>query len=102
LRPAELARDDTPGPDPLLHAIDALERDGYRPDWIMMLQPTSPLRTGEDIREVCETAARTGADVVVSVCEAAPPPAWIKRINADGVLEDWFPQEKLPPIRQQL
>lgn len=101
LRPAELARDDTPGIAPVLHAIDALEKEGYRPGWVMMLQPTSPLRTSEDIRDAWAMARRTGAEVVVSVCEAAPPPAWMKRITDDGTLEDYFPQE-LPSVRQKL
>src|SRR5579862_4177078 len=46
LRPAELARDETPGVDPVIHAIQWLdEHEQYRPEWIVLLQPTSPLRT---------------------------------------------------------
>lgn len=102
MRPSELAEDATPGIDPVLHALDSLERDGYRPAWTMLLQPTSPLRTSEDILGASATASRTGADIVVSVCEAVPPPAWVRKINAAGVLEDYFYQGSLPGIRQEL
>ena len=45
LRPAELAADDTPGVAPVLHAIESLPEYS----WVVLLQPTSPLRTEKDI-----------------------------------------------------
>ena len=68
IRPADLAQDDTPGIEPVLHAAHWLnENDGYRPDLIMLLQPTSPLRIPEDIDRAVELALEKGADAVVSV-----------------------------------
>ena len=50
MRPENLAQDDTPGVAPVLHAARWLEEnEGYRPDFIMLLQATSPLRVSEDI-----------------------------------------------------
>src|SRR5690349_8046730 len=50
VRPAELAQDETPAIEPILHAVDWLDQhEGYRPDFVMILQPTSPLRQAEDI-----------------------------------------------------
>ena len=46
-RPANLAQDDTPGIMPVLHALEHLP--GY--DYVMLLQPTSPLRSSIDIDE---------------------------------------------------
>ena len=67
LRPAELARDDTPGIEPVLHAVRWLgENEGYRPDYVMVLQPTSPLRTTEDIEAAIQLARDRQADGVVS------------------------------------
>ena len=43
----ELARDDTPGVDPVLHAVEALSPEQY--DFVVLMQPTSPLRTAADI-----------------------------------------------------
>ena len=52
MRPAKLAEDDTPGVSVIRHAVDTLEREeNYYPDVIVVLQPTSPLRTSEHIDE---------------------------------------------------
>lgn len=50
MRPKELAKDATPSIDVIVHAVNwlALNED-YHPDYIMMLQATSPLRTSQDI-----------------------------------------------------
>jgi CMP-N-acetylneuraminic acid synthetase len=63
LRPAELARDDTPTLPVVQHALTELP--GY--DAVCLLQPTNPLRTGRDIDDACQLMRRTGADSVVSV-----------------------------------
>jgi CMP-N-acetylneuraminic acid synthetase len=69
-RPAELARDETPHLPVLRHAIQWLdERQQYRPDAVMILQPTSPLRQPLHIRESIALLDRSGADSVVSVSE---------------------------------
>lgn len=51
LRPKELATDTADSMDVLIHAIKFLEEKGEKFDYIMKLQPTSPLRTEEDIRK---------------------------------------------------
>ena len=68
LRPAELARDETPHLPVLQHAVDWLaQHGGYQPDAVMILQPTSPLRRALDIRESIALLETSGADSVVSV-----------------------------------
>ena len=68
LRPAELARDDTPILPVLRHLLDALAlAEGYRADSIVLLQPTSPLRRAEHIDAAVDLLLATGADSVVSV-----------------------------------
>lgn len=70
MRPAELARDETPHLPVLQHAVQWLsDHEGYQPDAIMILQPTSPLRRAIDIRESIALLDRSGADSVVSVSE---------------------------------
>lgn len=67
-RPPELARDETPMLDVLLHAVEELRRaEGYRADLIVLLQPTSPLRRARHIDEAVERLRSSGADTVVSV-----------------------------------
>ena len=49
LRPEELAGDDTPMLPVLEHALSWLERDGTNIDIVVLLQPTQPMRTAEDV-----------------------------------------------------
>ena len=106
LRPSELAQEDTPGIEPILHAVHWLdEHEGYRPDYVMVLQPTSPLRTAEDIKTAVQLAQERQADGVVSVCPAHQHPYWMKRITEDGRLADFLSldhaytqRQELPPI----
>jgi CMP-N-acetylneuraminic acid synthetase len=102
VRPAELSRDDTPGIDPVLHALEALSRQGYRADWVMLLQPTSPLRAPEDIQGALELRTRRAARSIISVCEATHPPSWLRRLDPEGQLLEYFPEEEDRPTRQAL
>ena len=86
LRPAELAKDSTPGLDPVLHALDTLP--GY--DAVLLLQPTSPLRSSDDIRACLRLAAEGVAASVVSVCEPQVHPGWTYRLLAGGQLQPMF------------
>ena len=70
MRPAELSADDTPHLPVMIHAARWLrDREGYQPEWTMILMPTSPLRQPRHIAEAVELATRTRADAVVSVDE---------------------------------
>jgi CMP-N-acetylneuraminic acid synthetase len=70
MRPAELARDETHHLPVVEHAARwMVEQAGYEPEAVMTLQPTSPLRTPEDIRASIDLLERSGADSVLSVNE---------------------------------
>jgi CMP-N,N'-diacetyllegionaminic acid synthase len=87
LRPPELARDDTPHLPVLQHAVEWLSaNDSYRPDLVMILQPTSPLRRAEHLREAVALAQTSGADSVVGVSEVPVHyhPLRTLRVDADG------------------
>jgi N-acylneuraminate cytidylyltransferase len=77
-RPAELSRDETPGIEPLLHAVRALP--GY--DYLVTLQPTSPLRTAADIDACVAHCVIRGATSSVSVSPARENPAWTYSLEA--------------------
>lgn len=103
LRPAELANDDTPGIAPVLHAVRWLAtHEDYHPDYVMLLQPTSPLRTTEDIENVVRLANEQQCDAVVSVTEAAGHPFWMKQMAADGSLTDFLTPPREYSRRQDL
>src|SRR5207245_3432947 len=67
-----------------------------------LLQPTLPLQPSHDIRAAIEISTRAGIDSVISVCEAVPPPAWLKKMRPDGSLEDYFTSMEVPAVRQAL
>jgi CMP-N,N'-diacetyllegionaminic acid synthase len=69
-RPQALAHDETPHLPVILHAVQWLaEHEGYRPDAVMILQPTSPLRAAADIQASVALLASSAADSVLSVSE---------------------------------
>jgi len=70
-RPPELATDNAKSIDVLIHAIKYLKnKENYIPDYIITLQPTSPLRTAEDIDKAIELISNDKeADSLVSVVE---------------------------------
>jgi len=70
VRPAALCADDTPHLPVMQHALRWLrDEQQYRPDWVMILLPTSPLRQPRHIVESIDLAGRSGADSVVGVEE---------------------------------
>ena len=69
LRPAEFAGDASPMLSVLQHAVAALEQTGWSPEIILLLQPTSPLRTPAHLAAAVDLLRATNADSVVSVVE---------------------------------
>jgi CMP-N,N'-diacetyllegionaminic acid synthase len=103
LRPTELATDSATSMDVILHAIRWFdENESYRPDYVLLLQPTSPLRTVTDIRKSIELLLAKHGDSVVSVCETHQHPLWMKCMNEEGRLVDLNPQSRTPTRRQDL
>jgi N-acylneuraminate cytidylyltransferase len=85
LRPAELATDQAGKLPVIEHLVKHLEAQGERIARIVDLQPTSPLREPADIGRAL--AAADGADLVVSVREAADNPYFnLVEQGADGLV----------------
>ncbi len=100
LRPADLAQDATSHIAVMHHAMDWLEANGALPEYLFLLQPTTPLREAADIDGAVALAADRGADAVVGVVEAHRHPYLIKKILPDGALEDFMANE-LKYLRRQ-
>jgi CMP-N-acetylneuraminic acid synthetase len=102
MRPASLAADDTPTRQVLQHVVEELARDGYRPDAVMTLQPTSPLRTARHIDEAAALfEAHPAADSLVS-CIDVPHifhPRSVMRKDAAGYLVPYLDDRQ--PTRRQ-
>ena len=92
LRPAELSLDETPMLPVIQHAVHELESRGWTPGIVVLLQPTSPLRRAEHVREAVNLLRQTGADSVVTVVEVPRhlSPDYVMRID-DGLLRPFLP-----------
>ena len=93
LRPPHLAQDDTPMQPVIEHALAALAEDGFVPEIVLLLQPTSPLRTPDHLRTAVRILRESGAASVVSVVELPRhlSPDYVMRIE-DGALEPFLPE----------
>ena len=86
LRPPELSTDDARSVDVMLHALDWLEAHGEYPHWLVLLQPTSPLRAPEDVQGAFELARTMDADAVIGVTVWDIPWSHMAFLRDDGTL----------------
>ncbi len=100
-RPKELSKDDTPSIDVVLHALSTLEVQDFKPDIVVLLQPTSPLRNSQDIDNAIELFMKSDCESVISVCEAEHSPYWSFKVE-NGYLKPIFGEEYLRKRRQDL
>ena len=98
LRPAHLALDDTPDYPVFLHALRWLEeREGYRPDIIVQLRPTSPIRPRDLVdRGVRLLLEHPEADSVRAVVPSGQNPFKMWRIEDDGYMRPLLSVEGIP------
>jgi CMP-N,N'-diacetyllegionaminic acid synthase len=103
IRPANLAEDNSPMLAVVQHAVSELERRGWQADIIVLLQPTSPFRRGQRIRQAVQLLKNSDSDSVVSVVEIPNlfSPEKAMRIE-NGILQFWSPKGKEISHRQQV
>jgi len=100
VRDSHLAIDTTPTVDVVLDALDRCL--GY--EWVVLLQPTSPLRTAQDIDHAVEQCIALNAPSCVSVCLSQESPYWMFTLNQDQNLAPLLPnaavtrRQDLPPV----
>lgn len=88
MRPDELANDNSGTYEVILHALDYYRTKGYEYDVVVLLQPTSPMRTSKHIAEALSLYT-TDCDMVVSVCQARSNPYYVMfREDCDGYLKN--------------
>jgi len=104
MRPKELAENNAKGIEVVLHAIDWFRGNDKRKqyDLIMLLQPTSPLRTIKDIDKAIELLFLKEAKAIVSVCEVDHHPLWANILPKDGCMKDFIRREVMNKNRQEL
>lgn len=92
LRPKALAEDSSSSVDVLLYTIEYLEKKGEKFDYLILLEPTSPLRKDSDIDCMIELALdHTDADGCISVGKVhLEHPSIVKKVNRDGFISPYI------------
>jgi len=94
IRPEKLATDESTTNDVILNAISEMGKlnNGY--DYFMLLQPTSPLRTAENIKQAYFLAKEKSANAVISVCETDHNPLWSNTLDESLSLDNFIDKKK--------
>jgi len=95
-RPDELAADTSDSLDVAIHAIHALD-DAY--DLLVLLQPTSPLRSFRDIDAAISLSQKHQAPCV-SVCKTGKSPSWMFTLDKNDAMHPVFPDSEIQSRRQ--
>lgn len=91
LRDPTLAADSTSSADVIKEVLDRLGEEVKQYRGLVLLQPTSPLRTAEDISGALGLFEAHKAPAVVSVSEAECPPAWMGQLPDSLVMDEFVP-----------
>jgi len=91
IRPSELASDSAMAVDNYIYTIERLNNEfDYKIDDFIVLQPTSPLRTVDDIDGAISLFKEKEADSVISYVEESHPITWHKYLDANNKFENIF------------
>lgn len=102
LRPPELAKDESIASDAICHALDWVEKNDKRYDYVQYIFPTSPLRKADDILKAANLLFQKKSDLVISVCETDHPAAWMNTLPDDLSLKNFVKREYRQKNRQVL
>ncbi|WP_110931104.1 acylneuraminate cytidylyltransferase family protein [Paenibacillus bouchesdurhonensis] len=101
IRPKELSTDHAKSIDVVAHAIEYYERiNSCSIDHIILLQPTSPLRTAEDIDAAWRVYLEMSADSLQSVVEVNDHPYYLRKVK-DGLLINYDSNDYKENLRRQ-
>lgn len=102
VRPKKLATASAKSADVILHALNRLEMNNDYYDLVILLQPTSPLRTANDIDEAIKMLFSKKASAVVSVCEVEHHPYWSNTLPKNNCMKNFMNPLIKGKNRQQL
>lgn len=102
-RPENISTDSASTIDVVLHALTSLAALGWpKYDYVLLLQPTSPLRGAEHIDEAFALMEAKNAFSCVSVCKSPKSPYWMFSISQDMELKPLLSESGLNTRRQDL
>ncbi|MDO8963199.1 MAG: acylneuraminate cytidylyltransferase family protein [Coriobacteriia bacterium] len=102
LRPPHLARDDSRMIDVVLDVVDTLANEGRDFELVVLLQPTSPLRTSEDVELALRELTKSGGHAIAAVCDAEHSPLLSGTLPPDRSLDGFLAQRDTTANRQEL
>ena len=101
LRSSENSSDSAGSLDVVREVLLEYMRRGMTFDTVCILQPTSPLRTAEDIRNGYKLKSEKNAKTIVGVCETEHSPLWANTLPESLMMDDFF-AKGIPFTRQKM
>lgn len=96
LRPVELATDEATTNDVVTHLVEWYETEyGKQVSTVAILQPTSPLRNAQHIKEAMQLMREKSAKAVVSVCELEYPIQFCNQLGPGGSMDGFIKTENI-------
>ncbi|WED41908.1 cytidylyltransferase domain-containing protein [Legionella cardiaca] len=100
-RPSELASDTISNEYVVEHALKTFIKNKYFPDYVVLLQPTSPLRTATHLQECLQSFLSSTMRSVVSVCPVEHHPGKCMKM-IDGEIKPYSKLEDVEKRTQEL
>ena len=103
IRPQQFAQDDTPTLPVIQHAVSVLQKEGFHANTIVILQPTSPLRTAQHIDDAIDIFLNHEVDSLVSVVEVPHNvnPYSVMTLELGGTVKPFLPLAERENLRQK-
>lgn len=87
IRPAELSSDTASSQDVIFHALEFYKSSGKKYKYTLLLQPTSPFRTEQQLKQLIDIASKSNFEMIVSVKETEANPYFVlMEENENGIL----------------
>ena len=102
MRPVEYATDKAKSVDVVLQLLEQLEIQNEKYEYIILLQPTSPLRNTENINESIELLIKRQCAGVISISEAEHSPLWSNTLPDDNSLSGFLDESIINKKSQDL
>ena len=93
MRPEELSCDESTTIDTLRHTLNELSEKGEEYEYLILLQPTSPLRTNEHIDEAVEQLLQKNADSIIGVTELDHPIEWTNTLPKNLAMDEFLSKD---------
>ena len=100
IRPKEISGDETEMPEVIDHCLAYYKGLGQEFTHLLVLQPTCPLRTVNDVEEAVQMLLKKQAQAIYSVCEVEHSPLWSSTLPEDQSFEEFLPTD-IAGIRSQ-